>query len=110
LTLGDATFLGRAASTFLAATFLGAFFAGLALAVTFLLAVALTGGLDATRVFGRTFAIRADFFAADFGAVARFAFGFADREGRLRLLTEALPEARRVLPERLKPFVTGLLI
>jgi len=108
LTLG-ATFFWRAGAALRATGFFRAFFSGLALAAG---AFRLATGLAAPRVaLRRVVAARVDFFAADFGAVALFAFGFADLDDTVRLLGAALPEVRR--PPELdlrKPFAAGLLI
>lgn len=109
MTLGDATFLGRAGSTFRATVFLIAFFAGLVFADKgFRFAADFEADLDAPL---EALAERGDFLGADFGAAARFALGFDERGARVRLLTDALRAPRRAAePERLNPFVAGLLI
>jgi hypothetical protein len=73
----------------------------------FLFGETLEVGFEAARDFGRA----ADFLAAAFGAVARFAFAFEAPAATERLFTDAFPAARRA-PEvdRLNPLVAGLLI
>jgi hypothetical protein len=92
-----------------AGAFFTAFFSGFALAVR---AFRFEADFAATRVFlARVVVARVDFFAADFGAFALCAFGFAELDEAVRLLTAALPEVPRAPAVDLrKPFAAGLLI